>query len=32
MERLSDILEIGHPDVEAGLEKVIGMLEVELDE
>ncbi len=32
IERLSDILDIGHPDVEVGLEKVIEMLEVELDE
>jgi len=32
IERLTDILDIGHPDVETGLEKVIEMLEVELDE
>ncbi len=32
MERLSDILDVGHPDVEVGLEKVVEMLEVELDE
>jgi len=32
IERLTDILDIGHPDVEVGLEKVIEMLEVELDE
>jgi len=32
IERLADILDIGHPDVEKGLEKVIDMLEVELDE
>lgn len=32
MERLADILDIGHPDVEVGLQKVIGMLEVELGE
>ena len=32
MERLSDIQDIGHPDVGVGLEKVIKMLEVELDE
>jgi hypothetical protein len=32
MERLSDILDVGHPDVEVGLEKVVEMLEFELDE
>ena len=32
MERLSDILDIGHPGVEKRLEKVIEMLEAEIDE
>jgi hypothetical protein len=32
MERLSDILDTGHPGVEIGLEKVIAMLEAEIDE
>ena len=31
MERLSDILEVGHPGVEARLNLVIEMLEIELD-
>ena len=31
LERLSDILDIGHPGIEARLSLVIEMLEIELD-